>query len=210
MIKNKGNNDAGIFFAAGCGRCKLFDTPQCKVHNWKEELALIRTLVLECELTEELKWGVPTYTFKNKNIAILGALKNCVVLGFFKGALLKDEYQLLVKPGDNSQIVRQFRFTNLKEITKVKTFLKAYVKEAIELEKSGAKVELKKNPEALPEELINKLEELPALKKAFYALTPGRQRGYILHFSQAKQSATRLTRIEKCVPKIMAGKGMME
>lgn len=196
------------YFIAGCGRCPLADTPECKVHNWQEELQLLRSILLECGLTEELKWGVPCYTFQKNNVIILGAFKEYCMISFFKGALLSDTEGILTKPGENTQAGRVIRFTNVKQVVKLEAVLKAYIYEAIEVEKSGAKVTYKKADEyAIPDELTQKFKEDPEFKKAFYALTPGRQKGYIIHFSQPKQSATRVSRIEKCMSKIFEGKG---
>lgn len=168
-------------------------------------------ILQESDLKEESKWGMPCYTYEGKNIIILAAFKEYCSLNFLKGALLKDSKKILVKPGENSQSARLAKFTNVKEIIKVRATLKSYIKEAIELEKSGAKVELKKPSELkLPEELEKKLSKTPALRKAFYALTPGRQRGYLIYFSQAKQSATREARIEKCAKRILEGKGLQD
>ena len=191
----------------GCGRCAYFATPQCKVNDWREELMQLRRIVLECGLTEELKWSQPCYTHGKDNIAIVSALKDVAVLGFFKGSLLKDTEGVLIKPGENSQAVRQFQFSHVKDIIAMEPTIKAYLYEAIEIEKAGLKVKFKKNPEPIPEELQQKMKEDPNLKMAFETLTPGRQRGYILHFSAPKQSKTREARIEKCIPKILEGKG---
>ncbi|MGS2764439.1 YdeI/OmpD-associated family protein [Sinomicrobium sp. M5D2P9] len=196
------------YIAEGCGRCPLGGTPGCKVHDWTEELEQLRTIALDCGLKEELKWGVPCYTFQENNIVIIGAFKEYCALSFFKGALLNDVNGILRKPGENTQSGRIVPFTGVREIVEMKTILKTYIYEAVEVEKAGLKVSFKKNPEPVPKELQNKFEEFPALKTAFEALTPGRQRGYILHFSGAKQSATRESRIEKCIPKILSGKGL--
>ena len=196
------------YIVEGCGRCPLGGTPNCKVNSWQEELHQLRRIILDTGLTEELKWGVPCYTFEKSNIAIVSALKECCVLSFFKGALLNDQHKLLDKPGENSQAARVIRFTNVQEILQVEPILKAHIIEAIEVEKAGLKVALKKNPEPIPEEFQKKLDEIPSLKAAFEALTPGRQRGYIIHFSQPKQSKTRASRVEKCIPMIFDGKGL--
>ena len=198
------------YLAEGCGRCSLGGTPQCKVHKWTEELKALRAIVLSCGLTEELKWGVPVYTYQGANVLIVSAFNDYCSLSFFKGVLLQDAKSILDKPGENSQSARLIKFTSVDQITEIEDLLKAYIFEAIDIEKAGLKVEFKKNPEPIPVELQNKMDEIPALKKAFEALTPGRQRGYILHFSQAKQSKTRESRIEKCMDKILAGKGMMD
>jgi len=202
------NHNVDTYFAEGCGRCPLGGTPDCKVHDWEEELAKLRVVILDCQLTEESKWGVPCYTFQKKNVVILSALKEYCAVSFFKGALLKDPKGVLEKAGENTQAARVIRFTNVRQIAKMKSTLKAYIGEAIEIEKAGLKVSFKASPEPIPEELIGKMDEMPALKTAFEALTPGRQRGYILHFSSAKQSKTREARIEKCVEKILEGKGL--
>lgn len=202
------NPDVDLYLIDGCGRCPLGGTPECKVNNWQEELKQLRRIVLECGLTEELKWKVPCYTFQKKNVLIVAAFKEYCSLSFFKGVLLKDTHSILEKPGENSQSDRLIKFTNVQEIIKMEAILKAYIFEAIEVEKAGLKVNFKKNSEPVPEELQKKLDEIPALKNAFEALTPGRQRAYILHFSQPKQARTRLSRIEKCIPQILDGIGL--
>jgi uncharacterized protein YdeI (YjbR/CyaY-like superfamily) len=204
---NMGNN-ADIYFTAGCGRCPLMATPQCKVVTWAAVLAQLRGIALNCGLTEELKWGHPVYTAQKSNIVMIGAFKDNCVLSFFKGALLADPNGLLALPGPNSQSARVIRFTGPSEIATLAPVLKAYIYEAIEVEKQGLKVAPKKNPEPVPAELQARLDENPALKAAFEALTPGRQRGYILYFSQPKQPQTRTARIDKCTPQILQGKGM--
>lgn len=196
------------YLAEGCGRCPLGGTPDCKVHRWSDELRQLRMLVLDCGLTEELKWGVPCYTFQHNNIAIVSAFKEYCALSFFKGALLNDTNGILYKPGEHSQAARLIKFTSIHEIVEMEAALRAYVFEAVEVEKAGLKVEFKKDPEPIPDELQLRLEEDPILKTAFGALTPGRQRGYILYFSQPKQSKTRVARIEKCTPKILNGEGL--
>lgn len=196
------------YLREGCGRCPLGGTPQCKVHNWEEELKTLRAIVLDCGLTETLKWGAPCYTFQQSNILIVSAFKDYCALSFFKGALLHDAPNLLEKPGENTQAARLIRFTNIREIIELESTLKAYIFEAVEIEKAGLSVNFKKKPEPIPAELHQKMAEDPALKKAFESLTPGRQRGYILHFSAPKQSKTRESRIEKCRDKILAGKGL--
>lgn len=192
----------------GCMRCKYGATPQCKVHDWQDELKKLRAIVLDCGLIEELKWGVPCYTFEGKNVLMVSALKDCSVISFFKGSLLKDIDKILVKPGENSQAARYAKFTDVKEIEKLEATLKAYIFEAIEIEKAGLEVKFKKNPEPVPDELQEKMDNDPVFKNAFEKLTPGRQRGYILYFSQPKQSKTRESRIEKCTGKILNGEGL--
>ena len=177
--------------------------------KWQEEFEKLRMIILACGLTEELKWGVPCYTFEKRNIVLMHGFKEYCALLFFKGALLNDAKGILIQQTKNVQAARQVRFTNLLEIVKLKPILKAYIQEAIEAEKAGLKVNFKKTTEfKIPEEFQNKLGELPALKTAFYALTPGRQRAYILHFSQPKQSKTRESRVEKCMRQILNGKGL--
>ena len=180
-----------------------------KSKKWQEELAELRTIVLDCGLTEELKWGVPCYTFQKSNVVLIHGFKEYCALLFFKGALLNDADGILIQQTKNVQAGRQIRFTNVREIVKMKPILKAYIYEAIEVEKAGLKVNFKKTTEfKIPEEFQNKLDEIPALKTAFYALTPGRQRAYILYFSAPKQSKTRASRVEKCMQQILNGKGL--
>ncbi|MEO7266177.1 MAG: DUF1801 domain-containing protein [Ferruginibacter sp.] len=183
--------------------------------RWQKELEQLRMIVLDCGLTEELKWGVPCYSFpaqeekKKSNIVLIHVFKEYCALLFFKGALLNDAYNLLIQQTKNVQAARQVRFSNVKEIVKLKPTLKAYIYEAIEVEKAGLKVTLKKSTEFnIPEEFENKLNRDPALKTAFYSLTAGRQNGYLLYFSAAKQCKTREARIEKYMQHIMNGKGM--
>lgn len=201
------NPQVDKYLIDGCMRCKYGGTPQCKVNNWREELELLRQIVLETGLKEELKWGAPVYTHHGKNIVSVGALKDSANIGFFKGVLLADKHKILQQQG-NLQSDRIIKFTNVNDIKKIKDVLKSYVLEAMAIEESGKKVEYKKNPEPIPEELVKAFEEAPAFKKAFYALTPGRQRGYIIHFSQPKQSKTRIERIEKYKQQIFNGIGL--
>jgi uncharacterized protein YdeI (YjbR/CyaY-like superfamily) len=176
---------------------------------WQEEIEALRTIVLDCGLNEELKWGCPCYTQQERNIVLIHVFKEYCALLFFKGALLKDPGGVLIQQTANVQSARQMRFTSLQEIVKRKRIIKACIKEAMEVEKAGLKVPLKKTSEfAVPEEFQNKLDELPALKKAFKALTPGRQRAYLFYFSQAKQAKTREARIEKYLEKILSGQGL--
>jgi uncharacterized protein YdeI (YjbR/CyaY-like superfamily) len=180
-----------------------------KAKAWQKELEQLRMIVLDCGLTEELKWGVPCYTFQGKNIVLIHVFKEYCAVLFFKGALLNDANGILVQQTENVQAARQVRFTNVKEIVKKKAVLKAYIFEAIEVEKAGLKVDLKKTKEyTIPEEFKSKLDKKPALKKAFEALTPGRQRGYLLYFSAPKQSKTREARIEKYLQPILKGQGL--
>ncbi|MEO8761636.1 MAG: DUF1801 domain-containing protein [Bacteroidia bacterium] len=180
-----------------------------KAKNFQAELEKLRTIILDCGLTEELKWGVPCYSFQENNIVLIHVFKEYCAILFFKGVLLKDAEGILVQQTKNVQSARQIRFTNVKEIVKIKTTIKSYIYEAIELERTGLKVVLKKTTEfSMPEEFKNKLEKLSGLKTAFKSLTPGRQRGYLLYFSAAKQAKTREARIEKYIPKIFIGKGL--
>lgn len=196
------------YLQEGCGRCPLGGTPECKVHSWTAELKYLRRLVLECGLTEEQKWGVPTYTHNGTNLVMVAAFKDNCTLSFFKGALLKDDHQILEKPGENTQSGRVVRFTDVAQIAQLESVLKSYIFEAIEVKKAGLKVQLKPVSDYdIPEEFQQRLEEDPELKEAFENLTPGRQKGYLLYFSGAKQSKTREDRIEKYLPKIMKGLG---
>ena len=182
-----------------------------KAKQWQDEMLKLRAIARDCGLTEELKWRQPCYTFEGHNIAIIGPFKNFCVLSFFKGALLKDPKGILEQLGENTQSGRTIRFTSLQQIEKLEPAIKNLLKEAIKAEKAGLKVEFKKITERpIPEELEAKFKEMPALKKAFNALTPGRQREYLLHFSSAKQSATRTSRIEKCTPKVLKGEGFSD
>jgi uncharacterized protein YdeI (YjbR/CyaY-like superfamily) len=180
-----------------------------KVQKWQEELEQLRMIVLDCGLSEELKWGCPCYTFQESNIVLIHVFKEYCALLFFKGALLNNDDGLLIQQSENVQAARQIRFTNALEIVEQKAILKAYIHEAIEVEKAGLKVELKKTEEfPVPDEFQSKLDRIPALKTAFEALTPGRQRAYILHFSKPKQSKTREARVEKYMLQILNGKGL--
>jgi len=180
-----------------------------KEKRWQKEIEQLRTIVLDCNLSETLKWGSPCYTYEDGNVVLIHTFKEYCALLFFKGALLKDPKELLIQQSENVQAARQMRFTSVQEITKLKTAIKACIKEAIAVEKAGLKVELKKTSEyAIPDEFKQVLKEDAALKKAFYALTPGRQRAYLLFFSSAKQAKTREARIEKSIDDIMNGKGL--
>jgi uncharacterized protein YdeI (YjbR/CyaY-like superfamily) len=182
-----------------------------KAKRWPDELKELRRILLESDLTEELKWRQACYTFDGHNVAIIGEFKDYCALSFFKGALLNDSKKILGTPGENTQSGRVIRFTNIGEIIEKESTLKSYIRQAIELEKAGKKVTFKKITEhKVPEELETKFDEMPALRTAFQALTPGRQRSYLLHFSSARQSSTRTSRIEKCVDDIIAGKGFNE
>lgn len=189
-----------------------------KAKKWQKEFEQLRSIVLDCGLTEELKWGQPCYThlvgssgraFENRNIVLIHGFKEYCALLFFKGALLKDARGILIQQTENVQAARQIRFINLREIGKLKKILKAYIYEAIEVEEAGLKVDFKKTTElTIPEEFQNKLDKSPALKTAFKALTPGRQQGYLLHFAAPKQSKTRESRVKKYMQQILDGKGL--
>ncbi|WP_234811196.1 YdeI/OmpD-associated family protein [Xaviernesmea oryzae] len=180
-----------------------------KVEKWREEFERLRAIILDCGLTEELKWGWPCYTLDKANIVLMHGFKEYCALLFFKGALMKDTNGILVQQTENVQAGRQIRFAGAHEIAQMEPILKAYIREAVEVEKAGLKMEFRKTSEfAMPEEFQAKLDEIPALKTAFEALTPGRQRAYLLHFSSAKQSRTREARVEKCMPRILDGKGL--
>jgi len=180
-----------------------------KATKWQKEYEKLRTLILDCGLTEELKWGCPCYTFDNRNIVLIHGFKEYCALLFFKGALLADANGILVQQTENVQSARQIRFTRVQEIVKMERIVKAYIYEAIEVERAGLQVKLKKTKDfKIPEEFQNKLDKMPALKTAFDKLTPGRQRAYIFHFSQPKLSKTRTARIEKYAKQILKGKGL--
>lgn len=177
--------------------------------KWKKEIEKLRSIILDCHLIEELKWGCPCYLYEKKNIVLIHVFKDYCALLFFKGALLKDEKNILVQQTENVQAARQIRFTNFPQIVKLENKLKAFIYEAVKVEEAGLKVPMKKTKEfSMPVEFQDKLKKNAVLKKAFNALTPGRQRGYLLYFSSAKQSTTRVTRIEKCEYQILNGKGL--
>jgi uncharacterized protein YdeI (YjbR/CyaY-like superfamily) len=180
-----------------------------KEEKWQDEISLLRTIALECGLTEVLKWGNPCYTLEDNNVVLIHVFKEYCAFLFFKGALLNDPQGILIQQTKNVQAARQIRFTEVKEIIRLKPVLKQYLRHAMEVEKAGLKVEMKKTAAfPMPEEFNNRLTKNAAVKKAFYALTPGRQRGYLLYFSQPKQSATREARVQKSVKKILAGQGL--
>ncbi len=182
-----------------------------KSEKWPKELERLRMICLDCGLTEELKWDQPCYTFQHRNVVIIGELKDHCVLSFFKGALLYDAEVILLKPGEHTQSGRWIKFSNIQQIVEMEPILKAYIYEAIEVEKAGLKVTLKTTADfIIPGEFQNKLDAMPALNTAFYALTPGRQRAYLLHFAAPKQSKTREARVEKYIPQILSGKGLID
>ena len=178
---------------------------------WREELKRMRAILLDSELTEDFKWSQPCYTFQGRNVIVLGPMKDSCAFAFFKGALIKDVHGVLTRPGQHSQSTRWFKFTSVREIAEMRSVLKAYIREAIQIEKAGLKVKLRKTSDLkFPEEFQLMLDECPELKRAFDALTPGRQRGYIYHFSAPKQSRTRAERVRKLMPHILKGKGLMD
>jgi len=201
------NPQVDQYLIDGCGRCSLYQTPECKVHTWIAELEILRSVLLETELVEEVKWSMPTYTLSGKNVLILSAFKDFCSLNFFKGSLIKAGQEMLEKAGPNSHVARLMKFTSVQQIEDNIDTIKAVIQEAIDIEKAGKKVEKPNKKEELPEELMEQFEVNPDFEKAFKNLTPGRQRGYIIYFSGAKQSKTRTSRIEKYMDKILAGKG---
>ena len=179
--------------------------------KWQEEFKKLRSILLDSELTEEFKWGGPCYTFQGKNVVIINGLKESCALAFFKGALLKDVHGVLTRPGEHTQSGRWFKFASVREIAEMRSILKAYIREAIEVEKSGLKLKLRKTSDLkFPEELQIVLDEFPDFKAAFERLTPGRQRAYIYHFAAPKQSKTRESRVQKFMPQILKGKGLLD
>lgn len=199
------NTSLEHYFAKSC------EAPSCHLHDRPAEKDALRRILLETPLQETLKWGVPCYTYQKGNVVIMNAFKGAILLSFLKGALLKDKQGLLEKAGENTQSARVMRFNDLQDILEKEALIKAYLAEAIAVEKSGLKVKKKETSDyPVPDELIAKFKEQPDFKVAFEALTPGRQRGYLLHFAAAKQSATRTTRIEKYMPQIRDGKGFRD
>lgn len=215
MPKRPGNSnaprmprDVDAYLAEGCGRCALGGTPQCKVHPWAEVLALLREIVRGCGLAETVKWGVPCYTAQARNVVMVAAFKEYCVLSFFKGALLPDPDGLLQKPGENTQAGRVIRFTSAAAVAALRPVLEAYIREAVAVELAGLQLPRAADPGPVPEEFQCRMDADPALAAAFHALTPGRQRGYLLFFAAPKQSKTREARIDKCTPYILAGIGL--
>lgn len=205
--------EATHYFTDGCGRCAKYATPDCKVHRWTEELQFLRAMVLSCGLTEEVKWGVPCYTLKtgkkSANVLILAGFNDYCALSFFKGTLLSDPEGMLEMPGENTQASRMIRFRTRDRIFEREEAIRTLILEAIQLEVEGKKVAMKTTAEfAVPEELAQQFQSMPELKDAFEALTPGRQRAYLLYFSQPTQSKTRVARIARSIDAILQGKGM--
>jgi uncharacterized protein YdeI (YjbR/CyaY-like superfamily) len=203
-MKNPGVDQ---YLSIGCGRCSLVGTPECKVHIWSEQLMFLRDLALSCGFEEEVKWSMPCYTINGNNVFIISAFKHFCSVNFFQGVLLEKESDLLVKQGDNIQTGRIIKIDETVDLDEIRDEVITLMLKAKENEIKGLKGTTQKNPEPMPEELTEKFDEMPNLQKAFESLTPGRQRGYVLYFSQAKQSKTRTARIEKYIDKILAGKG---
>ena len=201
------NHAVDKYLIDGCMRCKYGATPSCKVLSWVAELKLLRQIVLSTGLNEEIKWGVPVYTHNAKNIVTINALKESANIGFFKGVLLIDQHQILQQQG-NIQSARIVRFKHTEDIKAIEGILISYILEAIDIEERGQKVIFQKNPEPIPDELAVMFKQEPAFKKAFHSLTAGRQRGYIIYFSQPKQQETRIRRIEKYRQQICNGIGL--
>lgn len=198
-----------LYFTEGCLRCAKGATSECKVHQWTNELAALRSIVNACGLEETCKWGMPCYTVKDKNVLIISAFKDYCSINFFKGALIKDDAKILSLVGENAEVSRIFKVTQLEQIEEHKDLLKAYILEAAENEIAGRKVETKKEFD-FPVELTESFKQFEGLEEAFRALTPGRQKSYIFHINGAKQEKTKYSRIEKCIPKIKSGKGFNE
>lgn len=208
---SKKNPSVDPYFIHGCGRCERFDTPECSAIVRKDILVALRELILQSELSETLKWKVPCYTFQDKNILMMGAFKDFCSINFVKGSLMNDPQNLLEKVGENTQGARWIRFRTFDEFETKAPYINDYIKEAIAVELSGKKIPKKKVEDYdVPEELTQQFKKNPELEKAFNALTPGRQKGYLLFFASAKQSKTRYSRIEKYTPQIMKGKGYNE
>ena len=205
---NRGDVDS--YLADGCGRCERYRTPSCKVHRWTEPLKALRELLLRAGLTEEMKWGSPCYTLEGENVAMLASLEEHCGLSFFEGALLADERGLLERPGPNTRAARVLRFTSADQVRAQREAIRGLIEQAAALARAGAKVERGPTPEPVPEELQRRLDSDPELEAAFAALTPGRRRSFILHVSGAKRSETRVARVERCVPKILTGRGFDE
>lgn len=204
------NTSVDSYLRDGCGRCEKFQTPECKVLQWTKPLTALRAMLNEAGLVEEMKWGSPTYTLDGKNVVMLASFKEYCALSFLKGAVLKDEEGLLDSPGPNSQHVRFLKFLTLADVKKHRAAAKGFIQQAIELERVGVKVAPKAVKLVLPDELVARFARDGALKKAFEALTPGRQRSHVLHISGAKQAETRERRVDACAEHILAGRGFNE
>ncbi len=201
------NTSVESYLAEGCGRCDKFQTPECKVHTWQEELLALRGILQDTELEENMKWGQPTYSLDGKNVLMMSTLLDCATLNIFKGAAI--DHDLLEKPGPNSRYARYLKFRSIEEVESQRDAIVSIVNTAIANERNGVEVEVSDELD-LPAELTDRLAAEPELAEAFEALTPGRKRGYMIHIGGAKQSDTRARRVEKCIPKIMEGKGYNE
>ncbi|WP_206831354.1 YdeI/OmpD-associated family protein [Alicyclobacillus fructus] len=207
----KMNPKVDLYLQQGCMRCRFGGTPDCKVHRWQEVLKALRVILQNCGLQEDLKWSQPCYTHEGRNIVILSAFKEYCALNFLKGGWIDDRYGWLEKPGEHTRAGRQMRFRTVDEVVSREAVIREYVQQAIEVEMSGERnAEAQPVQAPLPEELVQKFSEMPELKRAFEALTPGRRRAYLLYFSAPKQSKTRSARIEKCVPMILEGRGLYD
>lgn len=205
------NTSVDSYLEDGCGRCDRYKTPECKVHLWTEALLAMRELLRETELAEDMKWGSPCYTLGGKNVIMIVSRSEYCALSFFKGVALEDDDEgVLEKPGPNTRKGRLFKFTSLDEFTAQRELARRLIQKAIDVERSGEKIEVEKEPEPMPEELEQRLANDDELKRAFEALTPGRKRSHILYVGGAKKSETRQRRVERCAPKIVAGKGYNE
>lgn len=204
------NTSVDSYLSDGCGRCEKFQTPECKVHLWAKPLVALRALLNATELVEEMKWGSPTYSVGGKNVVMLVSFKDFCALSFFRGAVMQDDDGLLESPGPNSQHVRFLKFRTLADVKTHRAAAKRFIEQAIELERAGVKVAPKATKVALPEELVARFARDAALKQAFEALTPGRQRSHVLHISGAKQVETRERRVDACAEAIRAGRGFNE
>lgn len=202
------NQSVDQYMISGCGRCPRGGTPACSVVRWRSILLEMRRIMLETELTEECKWGVPCYTLNGKNVILIGSFNDYVGMSFLKGALLNDPHGILEKAGPHSQVGRLIRFTDVEVLLEMEPIIRQYIAEAAQNERNGLVVETKPVPEPVPDELKAAFENDPSFESAFYALTPGRQRGYLIHIGQAKNSDTRIRRIEKHIDRIFEGLGM--
>lgn len=202
------NKSAEEYFIDGCGRCKFAATPRCKVNKWQRELQLLRSILLDSELKEDCKWGVPCYTLNGKNVVILSALKDYCTLAFFKGILMEDKYQLLQKPGENSEQSRVLKFTNEESVINNAEAIEFYINEAVRIEKSGKKLPPNNSMPQIPNELETYFDENAMFKTAFQNLTLGKQKAYIIYFNSSAKPETRKARIEKYIPEILKGKGI--
>lgn len=203
--------EVDLYFLEGCGRCPLGGTPECRVHQWEEALHLLRLTILDSGLTETLKWKHPCYTYGNSNLILLGAFKEYCMISFIKGALLKDEANVLELPGENSHAGRVIRFTNVEKVIALAPTIKDFIAQSIENEKQGLKIAQKQVSDYdIPIEFEQKMQEYPPLRVAFESLTPGRQKGYLIYFSQPKQAKTREARVEKYMQQILDGKGFYD